>query len=899
MPRIPTYEGPQVRSEALRPVYQRTPDVMGGFREVAQGLAAGAEMLDRRIERDARAQADAAELEIRQSFQNERARLRNLYKGDQADRYKAELDTFWKKAREEYGKKLSPVAQQIASTRFGALKLQSDDEALGYVEGEKRKFRELNFRALQDQRLADVTRDITPATAATMSRTASEALEKAAIDYATSEGGNADIGQAMARPLIAKLHADVAIALASKPGGAKAAQEYMREFGSAITLDVRSRIDQVVQGEVDNQEATRLAASVANLPFGEQLSQISKTDNTVVREKALTLAKQNQAMVVAARQERENAASDEAWQLVGQNLPVPEVMLRQMGGKDRVALQEFVQKKAEFAARGEPIKTDIPKWLEFTNLPVAKLASMTHRDLLRDYRAHFSDDDLRKANQMILAARMPATGGAGNGGGGSSPAPRDAAAGLQLMTVEQIAQSSARSMGILPETGRSPDAEQEAAFIDYKAKLQVKINEWEALNQKKATPEVLDEIVRKEKENRVRVEVLGPDPELPIIALTREQMAAAYVEVPTPNGRTEDVRLAAIPRDYRLDAIRRRQQLGLPSTEADVARMWVTDGKPAKLSAIPSPAPAQAPARVPAPVAAPPLTMGTPIAPATGAPSIYASAEDWARYREQLAAQRAQAAAPVAAPTPAPVPVAPPAPMPAPVVMPAGRANPSVSVPAPVVPPRLAPVPVAPPAPMPAPAAARAPAPVAAPTPAPRPAPAPAPVAAPAPAATPAPAPRQAPAAPAPITSVSITGLPSVQEVVRNPAEIIGASPERLAQVQADITTARTGIEGMRRAAAALEQAGDRTGAMRVRTEVLKAEADVIKARDILRRERQGALEVQLTAARDALTRERIDIERERQAGNTAGVKVFTDRAQELEREIQSLERELQAAIRF
>lgn len=138
-----------------------------------------------------------------------------------------------------------------------------------------------------------------------------------------------------------------------------------------------------------------------------------------------------------------------------------------------------------------------------------------------------------------------------------------------------------------------------------------------------------------------------------------------------------------------------------------------------------------------------------------------------------------------------------------------------------------------------------------------------------------------------------------MQEVVRNPGEIIGASPERLAQVQADITTARTGIEGMRKAAAALEQAGNRTGAMRVRTEVLKAEADVIKARDILRRERQGALEVQLTEARDALTRERIDIERARQAGDTAGVEVFTGRAQELERKIQSLERELQAAIRF
>lgn len=854
MPQIPTYEGPRVRTAAIPTVRQSAPDVRIDTRPLDQLV----DVIDRRIERDARDEASRMELQVRRDWQQERARLRGLYKADQAGRYQEEANAWWQKAPETYGKQYSPMARQAAQQSLMGLQVQADADTLGYVEGEQRRARETNFRALQSQRIADATRTILPETARDVSRSTVDALRQSAIDYVIGEGfvDNArQVAEGLAREQIARFHADVALALSSKPGGAEAARNYLIEFGGDIAPDVRSRLDQVVQGEVDNQAAARLAASVANLPFGDQLSQIGKTENTVVREKALQFAKQNQAMVVAARQERENAASDQAWQLVGQNLPVPEVVLAQMDGKDRVSLQEFVQKKVDLAARGEPIRTDISKWLEFTNLPATKLASMTDRELLRDYRAHFSDDDLRKANQMILAARMPATGG--------SSAPRDEAAGLQLMTVEQITQSSARSMGILPPAGRSPDAEQEAAFIDYKAKLQAKVNEWEALHQKTATPEALDEIVRKEKENMVRVEVLGPDPELPMIALTREQMAAAYVEVPTPNGRTEEVRLAAIPRDYRLDAIRRRQQLGLPSTEADIARMWVTDGKPAKLSAIPSAAAAQAPARVPAPVAAPPLTMGTPIAPATGAPSIYASAEDWARYREQLAAQRAQAAAPVAAPTPAPVPVAPPAPTPAPRPAPAARPAPTP-----------APVPVAP-------------------------APAPAPVAAPTPVASPAPAPRQAPAAPAPITSVRIQGLESVQEVVRNPGEIIGAKPERLAQVQADITTARTGIDGMRRVAAALEQAGDRTGAMRVRTEVLKAEADVIKARDILRRERQGALEVQLTAARDALTRERIDIERARQAGDTAGVKVFTDHAQELEREIQSLERELQAAIRF
>ena len=87
MPRIPTYEGPQVRSEALRPVYQRAPDLISGARQIAQALAAGAEMLDRRIERDAQDEAFKLELQVRTDYQRQRAALRDQYKGDQADQY--------------------------------------------------------------------------------------------------------------------------------------------------------------------------------------------------------------------------------------------------------------------------------------------------------------------------------------------------------------------------------------------------------------------------------------------------------------------------------------------------------------------------------------------------------------------------------------------------------------------------------------------------------------------------------------------------------------------------------------------------------------------------------------------------------------------------------------------
>lgn len=821
MPRIPTYEGPQVRSEALRPVYQRTPDVMGGFREVAQGLAAGAEMLDRRMERDARAQADAAELEVRQSFQNERARLREKYKGDQADQYKVELDTFWNKAREEYGKKLSPMAQQLASNRFGTLKLQSDADALGYVEGEKRKFRELNFRALQDQRLADVTRDITPANAVNTSRMASQALEKSAIDYAVSEGGNAEIGQTMARPLIAKLHADVAVALASKPGGAKAAQEYMREFGSAIPLDVRTRIDQVVQGEVDNQEATRLAAGLAPRPFQEQLAEVAKIDNPVVREKALQRVRENQAMIMAAQQERERMASDQAWQLVGQGKPVPEVVLAQMDGKDRVALQDHVSEKAKKAAAGEPVKTD---WAVYID---------ARERLARGEKVNLSALTTKIApsqmEQLIDVATQVGKGGAAQD---------------SMLTDVQRVDAALVSLGI--DKKREPEL---AGSFSSEVDRRVRALSAERGN-KPVTADDKQKIIDEVALDKVYVSEFGRDSRKPLALLTPDELPKAYVNV---NGR--EVKLSSIPAGDRQQIIRALRETGQVVTEQAVAEMYI-----ARQQSLGPATPAAAPVTAPAPAASKPPSMA---APAQGAPSIYAPREDWVRYREQQAAA-------------------------APAAMPAGRANPSVSVPAPVA--------------APTPAPARAPAPVAAPTPparpaAPRPAPVAAPTPAPAPVAAPTPAPAPVPAAPAPITQARIEGIEPVRTIAAE--GLVGASPERLAEAQAQIATARTSIEAMRKAVKLFEDEADFESARRVRTEVLKAEALVTQARDRLRTERRGKLEIDLDVARESLNRERADIERARQAGNTAEVTVFSRRAQDLEREIQRLERELQAALRF
>lgn len=364
MPQVPTYDGPQVRTQALQPVLQRTPDVSSGTQAIARAVGQVAEIADQRVQRDAQDEAFKLELQIRTDWQKQRAALREQYKGDLADQYKAAADEWWKKAPETYGKAASPMARQMATRSIGQYMLQSEADTLGYVEGEKRKSREVNFRTLQDSIVREAGQAVTVDNARTIAARDAQRIYNNAIEHAAKEGYNSDVGKAMAREQLDRFHADVALALATKPGGAQAAQAYMAEFGKDIPLAVRTRVDEVVNREADNQFATQFAAGVATKPLAEQLADAAKIDNPERREKAITQIRNNYALVKAAQAEREQAVNDQAWQLVGQGKKVPEALLAQMDGRGRVELQDYLRTRAKQAAEGTVVKTDWATYID-------------------------------------------------------------------------------------------------------------------------------------------------------------------------------------------------------------------------------------------------------------------------------------------------------------------------------------------------------------------------------------------------------------------------------------------------------------------------------------------------------------------------------------------------------
>lgn len=315
MPQVPVYGDRQVRTAPLQPVFQRTPDVSSGARSLAQGLDQVAQVADRLDLQDSQDAAFKAEAKLREDWQQQRAKLRQQYKGDQAEQYKAAADEWWGKAREEYGQSLSPRAQALAGKSMAEYKMAQDADTLAYVEREKTAAREINFKSVQANIARESLQNATPATASALAGVTTKQLRDNALKFAAANGYSSDVADNLVRDQIDNFHKSMALTLATRPDGLAAAQTYLAENSKEMLPADRDAINRQVE---------------------------------------LT-AKQ-------AKVQRESDASDAAWQLAAQGKPIPPNVLASMDGRERFQLQETLRARAERLAAGKPVKTD-PKTL--------------------------------------------------------------------------------------------------------------------------------------------------------------------------------------------------------------------------------------------------------------------------------------------------------------------------------------------------------------------------------------------------------------------------------------------------------------------------------------------------------------------------------------------------------
>lgn len=275
MPQVPVYGGTQVRTAPLQPVQRGQIDVSSGMRAASQALGQVAGEIDRVVQRDAQDEAFKLEAQLRNDWNQYRAKLRDNYKADQADQYKAAADEWWKEAPQKYGSGVNPLARRLASKSLETFRLRADADTLDYVEGEKKRSRSTNYQALQQSLIQDALTKVTPATAGALGAEIQARITENAIKFATAEG-TPDAGPVMAKEQLIKYHSNVALSLAGRPGGADAAKTYLSQFGGSMEIDDRTRVLDLVDAEAEKAKTKVVRDMSGSLMLGIERGQFPR-----------------------------------------------------------------------------------------------------------------------------------------------------------------------------------------------------------------------------------------------------------------------------------------------------------------------------------------------------------------------------------------------------------------------------------------------------------------------------------------------------------------------------------------------------------------------------------------------------------------------------------------------
>lgn len=532
MPQVPVYGDRQIRTQALQPVMQQTPDVSSGARALAQGLGQVAEAADRIDLRDAQAKASTVEATITSDWLKWDSENRNKYRGANADGYVPAAEAWWKSAAETAGQELNPRAKAIASRSLVAKQTQALGNVLAFTGAEKERHADETYSA-------DVATTIQfGVTSGNVASTAVQIRDKAAV-LGARKGWTTEQVQAEAGKNLSMMHLAQISKLAEN--NAQAAQAYYDANKAEVGFQNQARVEQVLKGEMDNQFATQTAAAMAGKPLSEQLAEASKITDPQRREKTLTQVRNNYALVKQAEQEQEARFSDQAWQLFAKGQKIPEAILSGMNGRERAQLQESQRTRSERLAAGTPVKTDMLTYID------------TREKLARGERV-----DLRALTEKIGKTEMETLLDI------QTTASKGGVKQDSMLTDE--ARINAAIVGLGIDKKKNPEA---AVSLTNEIDRRVR-SASAAKGGKDLTADEKQGIVDRVVMDKVYVDEWGTDPQKPLALLTPDELKKAYVNV---NGRS--VPVSSVPSIDRRQIVKALQATGQQPTEQAIVEMYL------------------------------------------------------------------------------------------------------------------------------------------------------------------------------------------------------------------------------------------------------------------------------------------------------------------------------------
>lgn len=357
MPQIPTYNGPQARTEALRIVPQQGASTdaafggtqarqLGNFGEALQrtgqqGLEAAFKIQDRE-DADAAFRAETAlKAEWLQFEQNARKR-----QGRDAQGLITETEGWWAQAEEKFNKDLNPRQQRLLANSAVRLRQQTLAGMAEYENVQMERSHDESWAASKVTSISAAAANPKPEVIAT---TVAE-LQKKNAYQAARKGWSPEQLEAANLKDTTTLHTNVIRRLVAQPSGAKAAQEYFDTHSKEIDGTLYDEIEPVIKKAVTEQTAKETADSLSGVSLEDGLKKIGEIEDPELRSatrQAFLLNKKDEELI---QQARERGASDRVWQAIANGRKPTQADLAAMDGRERIEVTKYFDAKAKATA---------------------------------------------------------------------------------------------------------------------------------------------------------------------------------------------------------------------------------------------------------------------------------------------------------------------------------------------------------------------------------------------------------------------------------------------------------------------------------------------------------------------------------------------------------------------
>ena len=241
---------------------------------------------------------------------------------------------------------------------------------------------------------------------------------------------------------------------------------------------------------------------------------------------------------------------------------IPSALKASLHPTDRLKLQSLAEQVKGMRSAG----TDIEAWLQLREMSPQQLAGMSRADYLRQFKGRLTDAKLAQGFDMVLDARNSLGGDPKNVTG--------------VLSTNDMMESSARGIGLLPAPGAKADTNQALAYDRFKTAVDERVAAFERDNlqgKRKAGRDEIRAIIDQVTTDTVTLPGgwFSGSTAKPVAVLSDDERARGYVNIATRRGTVEKVVTSQIPVDARLQIIRGLRERNEPVTETNIARYWV------------------------------------------------------------------------------------------------------------------------------------------------------------------------------------------------------------------------------------------------------------------------------------------------------------------------------------